>query len=324
MIPLEAQAFEAPPEQIESDSVRVSIDPAALGSAIETSLRDASFVRVSTLRGPGEQPRSRTDGAADQEMEPRDDRAHRDWWVDRAIAENVDLLALGTITFSPAASGAINDRFWLNLPLFLLGGPMCWFVGDRSYTMQARLDLRLYDVRLIEQKRAELGDRAAEISSYQVEYSGAALSFVERSGRNVGSYALSILIPSGLLSRSNDRIGQELQEDAVDSLVALLREGIDGDRERLLLPSGVNFSVRPEEVAARRTSDGFVSVEGRIHFVPDSRVESLRGFSCPPAARRQLSRSAPLWQTRVRRSPNRRPTQSRVGWRAPRTPTASV
>jgi hypothetical protein len=279
LIPLEARAAAAVADESESGSLTIALDSDELRGAIVSSLRKSCFVRVSTLEPPQGGSGQAVPSGLPEDMAAWDEKARLDWWIDRAVAGNVDLLALGSVTFSPVASGAINDRFWLNLPLFLLGGPMCWFVSDRSYEMQARLDLRLYDVRLIEQQRAQLGDRAAEVSAYQVEYSGTALSFVERAGGNLGAYALSVLVPAGLLVRSTENVERELREDAVASLCAGLEAKIQADRDRLLLPPGVNFVVRPEDIAVRRTEDGFAAVRGRVHFQPDSRVESLRGYA---------------------------------------------
>ena len=67
-------------------------------------------------------------------------------WVQEARAAGADLIVDATLTYDPAVTTAINASFWPNLALFALGGPFAWFIADRSYRCQGRLEVQVFDL----------------------------------------------------------------------------------------------------------------------------------------------------------------------------------
>ena len=254
-----ASASEADPD------VKLTLLDQDVRSALARGIEAGGFVRVDMPPSPT--PRS----------EPSGER-NRDDWIETAVASRADILAWPILEITPDVDHAINEKFWLNLPLFLIGGPFSWFVADCNYAARATLKIRLYDLTLLQTDGTRIGDSLAEIADYQSTYRGKPLDFMDRAGGNVGYYALSVVVPPGLIARSTEDCSTALREDALEFIAADLAERIRSEPSKVLSFEPVNFFVASKGLIAQRTGEGTVEVSGRVQFRPDYRVSALRSF----------------------------------------------
>ncbi|MEC8653220.1 MAG: hypothetical protein VXY92_11745, partial [Planctomycetota bacterium] len=103
-------------QQRDGDATELSlaIDAEKVAEQLAQSM-SATFMQVTTLAA---------DAAASKSTRG---------WAQKARGVGADMLLLPKLTYSPTVHSSLNDRFWLNLPLFAIGGPLNWFVADRSY-----------------------------------------------------------------------------------------------------------------------------------------------------------------------------------------------
>lgn len=185
------------PADAAQDDMRLELTTAAVSDALREELGHA-FVRTTLLELPEDAAKLDGLGAAEREQ----------YWQERAREAGADLLVRTRLLIDPAIDGERNEKFWLNLPLFLLGGPMCYFVGDRSYGLGARLQAEVFDV---SEGHEILDDYAVLTIPLYVETKETDLRFLDRAD-GAGDYALSLLVPSGLLARETETIEEELGE----------------------------------------------------------------------------------------------------------------
>jgi hypothetical protein len=198
------------------------------------------------------------------------------WWKSEAESVQADLIVESSVTYRPQVRNETNDRFWLNLPLFLLGGPACYFVNDRSYSVDASIRSYFYDVRaLASNERILLGDRQAQVREYQAEFTGVDLDFIDRARGGFGSYALSLVCPAGLLSSDSESALTKVEEAVVRGLASGLRRRIQHDPEGLVRPNRVSFFLLPGDLGVTGRGDGSVEVAGNIYFQRNTNVEGL-------------------------------------------------
>lgn len=179
------------------DDMRLELTTAEVSQALHDELAQA-FVRTTLLELPAERATFDALGPAERER----------YWQERARTAGADLLMRTRLLFDPAVDGERNEKFWLNLPLFLLGGPACYFVGDRRYAVSARLQAEVFDV---SEGHKTLGDYALLTIPLYAEFQGADLRFIDRA-HGGWDYAFSLLVPSGLLARETETIESELEE----------------------------------------------------------------------------------------------------------------
>src|SRR5688572_17796002 len=189
--------YATPLPDADGDDMRLDLSTAAMSRALRDELARA-FVRTTLLELPPAPSPLDGMGAAERE----------EYWQERARAAGADLLVRTRLIFDPAIDGERNEKFWLNLPLFLLGGPMCYFVGDRSYEVSARLQAEVFDASV---GHAKLGDFALLTIPLYVESSEQDLRFLDRAD-GAGDYAISLLVPAGLLARETSDIESEMEE----------------------------------------------------------------------------------------------------------------
>jgi hypothetical protein len=189
--------YAEPASGARDDDMRIELTTENVSKALRSELARA-FVRATLLELP-EDPRRLA------ELSPAEFEQH---WQQEARAVGADLLVRTRLLVDPAIGGERNEKFWLNLPLFLLGGPMCYFVGDRRYELSARLQAEFFDV---SQGHASLEDYALLTIPLYVEFPGVDLRFLDRAD-GAGDYALSLLVPAGLLARETTEIEQELEQ----------------------------------------------------------------------------------------------------------------
>jgi hypothetical protein len=223
--------------------VNLELDEAAVSAAFVEALGSECFVRASLLDYPeGETPKSfRSLPDADQVKH----------WVQAGREAGADLLLRGSLTHHQLVRTDINDAFWLNLPLFLLGGPMTYFVDDRSYFLEARFRSSVYDLPALE-RDLEAGSvtltPGRRLQDVRPDMREATLDFIDRAD-GVGDYALSILVPSGLLATETEDVEAELERQIVIALADdLVREIAAGSEQLLNADLLVQFVLRPEDL----------------------------------------------------------------------------
>ena len=167
------------------------------------------FARTTELEAPAEE------GWAQR---PLEERAR--YWADAAGAAGTDLVLVPTLRYDPRVATETNGLYWLNLPLFLLGGPLAWFVNDRSYELPlARLEIGLHDASAIAiSDGATLQNNHARIHFGVLEFERASLDLIDRAGGSVPPYLYSILIPPGHLASTAEGARESLQEAVVEIL----------------------------------------------------------------------------------------------------------
>jgi hypothetical protein len=180
-----------------ADDMRLELATSELSHALCDELASA-FVRTTLLELPADRAQLLALSPGERER----------YWQERARAAGADLLMRTRLLVDPAVDGERNEKFWLNLPLFLLGGPACYFVGDRSYVAAARLQAEVFDV---SKGHETLGDYALLRIPLYAEFQGADLRFIDRA-HGAWQYAFSLLIPSGLLARETETIESELEQ----------------------------------------------------------------------------------------------------------------
>lgn len=206
---LEASAEE---NQDESEGFRLLLDEDQLGKAILRELRARGFARVSVLEA----------GDAEELATANEPERGRYWQELARTKHHADLLVRPELFLSDRLEGGINDRFYLNLVLFALGGPFCWWVSDRTYEANARLAVRFYD---ISREQTDVWQEELLPFSIQATFDGTSLRFIDRAD-GVGQYALSIICPAGFLARRTDHAEESVREAALDELSSELVDEI--------------------------------------------------------------------------------------------------
>ncbi len=259
VIPIAAEKASAPIDQARPDQARpdqarpkefqLALDSARASKAVVRTLDGDCFARATLLPYPaGVTP-------AEFEAKPASERdAH---WVRASQEAGADLVLECDLRYSPALKSKSNEKFWMNLPLFLLGGPACYFVDDVSYVGEARLDGNLYDLSAILADHATLEDRRAQVVHLESRFQEATLDFIDRSNGSVGLYAASILVPAGLLSHEGagaeekvaGAVAQELAQGLAQSVRDESREIVVADRlTGFHLDPGYRLEVRKNAV----------------------------------------------------------------------------
>jgi hypothetical protein len=152
-------------------------------------------------------------------------------WVAEAQQKGADLLLVPRLRYDSRVHTELNDRFWLNLPLFALGGPFCWFVADRSYLCHARLDGEVFDVTAAAASKRPTLDRTSRVHEFKRESTEASLNFLDRAS-GAGPYLLSMICPAGLLATESAGIPPELDAAVTQQLCQEMTRSLrDGTTE---------------------------------------------------------------------------------------------
>ncbi len=244
------------------DGMRIAFEADEVSSILAERLEQYGFARVTQL-APAQLP-SKAPEAGVARTRPRFDAAGEiqsaapaQGWQDLALEAGADVLVSTLLVYEPVVRGRINEKFWLNLPLFLFG-PLCYLVGDNTYEVEASLLAELYDV---SQRRREVVEWELLRIPIQVTFAGTDLSFLRRSGGRLGSYALSLLVPVGLLARSSDHIASKVREAVLEELAhGLVRELHSRSGEIETGQNTTRPSVDAQRVRTVRQADGTLSV----------------------------------------------------------------
>jgi len=188
---------ELPPERVKDD-MHLDLGSKEVSKVLQAELARA-FVRTTLLELPSNP--SLLEGKSPAER----DR----YWQDEARKVGADLLMRSRLLLDPHITGEHNEKLWLEIPIWLLlGGPLCWFISDRTYEFTARLQVEVFDT---SEGHETLGDYALLQIPLYAEFQGTDLTLIERTD-SVGQYALSILVPAGLLARDSEEIEEELDD----------------------------------------------------------------------------------------------------------------
>jgi hypothetical protein len=216
----------------------VVLDQDSLSQGMIRALQEGGCTRASML-----QPPSSLDGVQLADMAPEDRDRH---WIEECKRLGVDLLIEPELSYSPRIQRKRNDRFWLNLPLFLLGGPGCYFVDDLSYLGQARIRAGVYDLHAILAERASLADGRSKLTQLETRFEELSFDFMDRNGLRLSTLAASVLIPAGLLPDDRERVTLLLAERMQNALVRGLAQEMQAASQELILAERVaSFYMEP-------------------------------------------------------------------------------
>jgi hypothetical protein len=279
---------EATPASDSEGLPRLTLTEEDLTSAIVSALHQRGFADVRVLTYPADSSAFQTKTDDDQ----------FEAWLDQARGARADLLLRVKLLYEPHIEGEINEKFWLNLPLFLLGGPFCYFIDDRTYSASARLEAQFYSATAPRNPSGRTDQRRAAVLALplQVEYTGSQLDFTDRAGRNVGAYALSLLVPAGLLTRNSEQVAEEVHDAALDELAALLLAKVATQQSEFNKNSRLaSFLLDLERTTARRTSDGRVALSAAVRGIGQARLKryAIRaGSSAEPLVEGDLTQAS--------------------------------
>src|SRR5262249_29400321 len=139
------------------------------------------------------------------------------------------------LSYAPTLQCHSNEKFWLNLPLFLLGGPACYFVDDVSYVGEAQLNGNLFDLSAIRGDHATLEDGRAQVLHVESRFQETTLDFLHRADGNVGAFAASVVVPAGFLSRENQSAGHKIALEIAAELSRGLARAVRGGSHEILV-----------------------------------------------------------------------------------------
>lgn len=245
-------------DSADRDDMRLVLDSAQVSPVLAAELASA-FARTTLLAPPD-------DAAAFARLS---DGERELYWQERARAAGADLLLRARLLLDPAIDEERNEKFWLNLPLFLLGGPMCYFVGDRSYHVAARLQGEIFEVSSV---HLELEDFALLTIPLYVEAGEQDLRFLDRAD-GAGHYLASLLVPAGLLARQTARIEAQLEERLPRSLGHALAAKIFAGRAELeRSPVLGGFQLDGRALRTTALADGLTKVAIPVQELPGTEL----------------------------------------------------
>jgi len=223
-----------------AEGVQLAFDEADCGAMLASALRQGGFVRVTELHYPDDVPREQF-----LALEQGEQDAH---WIGLADSVQADLLLTPVLHWREGVRTDINSAFWLNLPLFLLGGPMTWFVDDRSYFVDVQLGVDVYAVPPLLEQYASLEDKRSHLQGARAGTTEVPLDFIDRAD-HFGHYALSVLVPSGLLASESADVATSLRQAILPQLGEGLVRDLQAGKDQLLVADRmVDFFLRPEEL----------------------------------------------------------------------------
>ena len=214
-------------------------------------------------------------------------------WVAAARAAGADLMLECSMRYDEQFTGTYNDKFWLNLPLFLLGGPACWFVRDRTYSSDAELIGEFFDLSLVYRDLYELGSGRVRLMSVNADFDRVSMNFVQRAGGHVPSYLFSLIIPAGLLAQSNKRVKNSMEGKIVGELSKEFRSRVaDRGRDFVRADGLVNFWFEPPRKghSAVRVDDETVLIRGKVVLRIDEEVRRMSGWRISSGAEAETLR----------------------------------
>lgn len=268
VIPLETPIVrEANAKADDATDMQLTPDLARLSRAISQSLSHGAFTQVSLL--------SRDDVDRKGELTSQERSAR---WLAAARKAGADLVLECELELTPTIHQAANGNFWLDFPLFLVGGPFVWFVKDRTYSADVELRGSFYDLGAIDGEEVPLGSPLARVLSAGDSFGDVDLNFFQRKG-NVGHYAASILIPSGFLAHENDDLEKDLDKVVIERLSKDFAASVVKKRDELARSDLVApFHFDPDDTHVVLEPDGGYRLKGTVLLRDGGVVERMAGY----------------------------------------------
>lgn len=246
--------------------MRFAPDFGDLTQKVADALAHGTFTRVSLLT-----PRAPS-GAVDANADPAED------WQRQARELGADLIVACELSYEPTIRRDTNGNFWLNVPLFLIGGPFCYFLKDQAYSADVELAGTFHDLRAMERTSAQLGDRQAQVVETNARFDGVDMNFIQRAHGNVGKYAVSFLIPAGFLARDSRALASELDDEVVKEISDGFAKSVQQKRDDLVRSKLVSpFYLDPDQVQLSIEGNQ-LHVRGPVYLLPNSEVDSMTAF----------------------------------------------
>jgi hypothetical protein len=200
------------------DDMRLDLGTEQVSEVLQRELGRA-FVRTTLLELPADLSQITAWSPAERER----------YWQEQAHEVGADLLVRTRLLVDPRIDGDRNEKFWLNVPLWLLvGGPFSWFVGDRTYEFAARLQAEVFDT---SEGHESLDEYALLQIPLYAEFGGADLTLISRAD-GVEDYLISCVWPAGLLARETEEIEKELEERLLQELGRELAHKVFSERSQ--------------------------------------------------------------------------------------------
>ena len=261
--------------QSANDDMHLELGSKELSRALERELARA-FVRTTLLELPADPAEL---GAGPLEREH--------YWQERAHAVGADLLVRTRLLIDPNVVSERNEKFWLNVPLWLmLGGPLCWFVSDRSYGFTARLQAEVFDT---SEGHESLADYTLLQIPLYAEFRGVDLTLIDRAD-DVGDYALSILVPAGLLAKETEDVEEELEDRLPVHLGRELARKVFAERTQFEQNLALGaFKLQAEAASLEPAPEGRVRVRVPVQELPGA--NKLHRYELASGATKLASRN---------------------------------
>ena len=199
---------------------------------------------------------------------------YESYWVQSAEAVDADLLLSCDLEYSEAVATETNGQFILNIPLFLLGGPMTYFVNDRTYYVDASLTGQLYDLSSF--RGSESIESTAFVTRVTTAFKETTMDFIQRTELSDATSVLaSFLIPSGFLASETDAVNLNLRDAVIGGLAGGLATELRRKHEDILLARRLGgFWIEEDSVLLEVDREaGTAHLAGRVAF--DERFEPL-------------------------------------------------
>ena len=237
------------------DDMHLDLGSKEVSKALQSELSRA-FVRTTLLELP-------PDLKALEAMSPAERDLH---WQGEARKVGADLLMRSRLLLDPNISGQYNEKLWLEIPIWLmLGGPLCWFISDRTYEFTARLQTEVFDT---SEGHESLDEYSLLPIPLYAEFQGADMTLIERTD-SVGQYALSILVPAGLLARDGEEIEEELDDYLPKQLGRELAQKVFDERSQFEQNLSLGaFKLEAQSASMEPAPDGHVRVRVPVLELP--------------------------------------------------------
>jgi hypothetical protein len=205
--------------------------------------------------------------------------AQDEFWEQAITKLKPDLVAKVKLSFSETVLTDTNSTFWANVPLFLIGGPFCYFFDDRDYYSTARLSVWLYDASPIAIQQASLTDGDSELIDVSPRVDLTDLDFIDRAD-GIGSYALSILIPAGWLAKESDTVKESLEREILARLTTSLKTEIRSRADQLTRANRLyDFYIRSDGMRVVQAGTGGFELTGEVFLEIDKGTPRMDNFT---------------------------------------------
>lgn len=267
LIPLSSSTVRESPQIAEHpDATEMDLrpDPLDVSHALADALRSTCFTDVTVLEPPP------TPGGVPR---PTDDD-----WIRLAREARADLVYEFSLRHEETIREDKNGLFWLNVPLFLVGGPGCYFLDDHTYRVEAELTGSLYDLYAIDGDEIRLGDPSARVALTNVRFEEVDLDFIDRAD-GTGEFGVSLICPSGFLAEDDEGVEAVVNEAVVADLARQVVASLQSRRADILRPEYlVPFVVDPDSVAIELLGDDSFRLEAPVELRSDAAVLRMHSY----------------------------------------------